>query len=262
MDNYIFKDFAQVRQWIEDNKLLRYNFSVTKASTTESRENSYVFCYNKDISPEENLRLLERRLQAHAGMRLYGKGWRTEGGNVGGYCCEVEYGYMPDYMQRFERMISPQGVGMQPTVDAEKLERDITEKLTMQFRLNQLESERKEFERQKKEFEEEKSGAIGAILSYFAPVAQAWMQKQGLAKVAGTNVQAEKIVPTPDPQEEPDTDTQGPDGLPDEEAARGYALLVRFRNVEPEYLSLLESVVVMAESGDEMYNFAKTKLLK
>ena len=142
MDNYIFKDFAQVRQWIEDNKLLRYNISTSRASTTESRENSYVFCYNKEVSPEENLRTLERRLQAHAGMRLYGKGWRTEGGNVGGYYCEIEYGYMPEYMQRF---LPQQGVGMQPAVDAEKLERDITEKLTMQFKLQQLESERKDF---------------------------------------------------------------------------------------------------------------------
>lgn len=262
MDNYIFKNFGQVRQWIEDNKLLRYNFSNTKASTTESRENSYVFCYNKDISPEENLRLLERRLDAHAGMRLYGKGWRTEGGNVGGYICEVEYGYAPDYMQRFEQMMnSPRGVGMQPAVDAEKLERDITEKLTMQFKLNQLESERKDFEREKKEFEQEKSGTIGAILSYLAPVAQAWMQKQGLAKMAGTDVPAEKIVPVADGQPE-NVETPDPNDLPDEEAARGYALLVRFRQVEPDYLDLLESVVTMAENGDSMYNMAKASLLK
>ena len=260
MDNYIFKDFAQVRQWIEDNRLLRYNISTSRASTTESRENSYVFCYNKDGSPEENLRTLERRLQAHAGMRLYGKGWRTEGGNVGGYYCEIEYGYMPEYMKPF---MQPQGVGIgAPAVDPEKLERDITEKLTMQFKLQQLENERKDFEREKKEFEAKKTSAVGMLLNYFAPVAQAWAQKQGLMKVAGSPVEADRIVPVGEDNENVDEPEEATPELPDEEAQRGSDLLVRFRKVEPDYLELLESVVTMAENGDTMYNMAKATLLK
>ena len=135
----------------------------------------------------------------------------------------------------------------------------LTEKIMMKLRLEQLEKERKDFEREKKEFEEEKSGVIGSLVNYFAPVAQAMMQKQSLAKVAGTDVEAERIVPVP---EDPDEGNQETDDLPDDEATQAYDLLKRFRKIEPNYLKLLESVVNMAEAGDSTYTMAKSFLLK
>lgn len=40
------------------------------------------------------------------------------------------------------------------------------------------------------------------------------------------------------------------------------ALIARFEAAEPEYIQLLESVVVMAEAGDATYKMAKNVLLK
>lgn len=252
MENYIFKDFSSVKEWIDDNKLVKYNFR-TGRSGGDTRDSNFVFVYDADSTPQENLRILERRLNAHAGMHLYGTGFRTSGANTGGLTCEVNYGreQQPSYMEQLRGMI-----GSAPAVDPDKLERDLTEKLELRFKLQRLEDERKEFERERKEYEAEKNSAIGAVIGYIAPIAQLWLQKQGLAKVAGADVQAEKITPISDP----DTDETDANDLPDEEAQRAYALLQRFRAVEPDYLQLLESVVSMAERGDQMYNTAKSFL--
>lgn len=254
MDNYIFKSYADVKAWIDDNQLVTYRFRQGRG-LSDKAENNWIFIYNDDQSPQENLRTLERRLDAHAGMHLTGVGFRTAKATVGGLVCEVEYGHKSDYYDQFKGMIGTPA----PAIDAEKLERDLTEKLELKFKLQRLEDERANFERERKEYESEKQSAIGAIIGYFAPIAQAWMQKQGLARVAGQDVEAERIVPAP---EQPEAEEERAPELPDDEAQKGYDLLVRFKAVEPDYLRLLESVVTMAENGDRMYGTAKSFLLK
>lgn len=247
-----FKNFSEVKEWIEDNKLVKYQFATGRMTAENKGENNLIFNYDQDESPEENMRLLEKRLEAHAGQRLLGRGWRTMGALVGGFSCEVQYNN-PSYMQQFQGMIG----APQAAYDKEEMVRDITEKLETRMRLQQLESERKNFERERKEFEDEKRSAIGAIIGYFAPVAQAWMAKQGLAKVAGADVEAERITPVDAaPEQAPEEE------LTEDEQDKAYNLLLRFRKVEPDYLQLLESVVKMAENGDAMYTTAKSFLCK
>lgn len=262
MDKYIFRTFDEVAAWVNDNKLSRYNFRNGRPGGED--KNNYIFTYDEDVSPEMNLSNLERRLQAHAGLHLWGVGWRAKNSNTGGVMCEVQYGKDEDsQLAKLQNMISG-GIGrpMSPEYDQEALEKKIEERLTMKFRLEQMEKERKDFERERKEFEQEKSGVIGQLINYFAPVAQAMMQKQGLAKVAGTDVHAERIVPVGDESPDTDPEDQTTDELPEEESMQAYNLLVRFRKVEPDYLRLLESVVTMAENGDSMYATAKTFLIK
>ena len=255
MANYIFDKFDRVRDWIEDNRLVKYQFR-SKPASPDSRENNFIFVYNPDASQQENLRMLEKRLSEHGGQRLYGTGFRSDKTTVGGMECIVQY---PDRTEQDSDMMARlHGMIGQPAFDREELERSITEKIEMKYKLARLEDERKDFERERKEFQEEKNNAIGALIQYFAPVAQAILERKGLAKVAGTDVPAERIVPVDDePEQTPD-----PDDLPEEEASQAYELLKRFRKVEPNYLQLLESVVTMAENGDTMYATAKTFLIK
>ena len=251
-----FKNFNEVRSWIEDNKLQRYVFRLGRG---ETRENNYIFQYDQDASPEANMAMLEKRLDAHAGTHLYGCGFRNASATSGGIVCEVEYGQDEDtFKQYFEKLYPGVGRPLQHQVDPDELERRITEKVETRFKLEKMEQERKDFEKEKKEFEAEKQSAIGAIIQYFAPVAQAFLQQKGLAKVAGADVAAEKIVPVSEEEKE---ETAGPE-LPDDEAQKAYALLLRFREVEPRYLELIESVVTMAENGDSNYQMARSFLIK
>lgn len=262
MQEYIFNSWSQVFDWIKDNKLVKFSFRADQPQNGE-RSNKVIFVYDEDETPEENLRLCEKRLQAHAGMHLYGVGYRTKNANNGGLYCEVMYnGY-----SQFAQMAGAQPVAG-PAIDTDKLTREITEKVEMKMKLERLESERKAFAEEKKAFEEEKGGFIGALMHYAGPVLAQYMGRTGLASVAGPvfpgsagNVEAERITPvTPKPEAE--QPAAGTDDLPDDEAAKAYELLKRMRKVEPEYIRLLESVVTMAESGDQMYNMARGILLK
>lgn len=258
MDKYIFRDFDAVRNWVTTNKLCRYNFRSGRPNSDD--KNNFIFAYDEDASAEDNLQNLEAQLEAHAGRHIWGIGWRKPNTTVGGIICEVEYGKEDEQLAQIKRMLNnQQGVGYSQPYNEEQMEQKLTEKIMMKLRLEQLEKERKDFEREKKEFEQEKSGVIGSLVNYFAPVAQAMMQKQSLAKVAGTDVEAERIVPVP---EEPDEGNQETDDLPDDEATQAYDLLKRFRKIEPNYLKLLESVVNMAEADDSTYKMAKSFLLK
>ena len=48
----------------------------------------------------------------------------------------------------------------------------------------------------------------------------------------------------------------------DTESDKLFELMARFKAVEPQYLQLIENVVVMAEKGDPTYNMAKNFLVK
>ena len=256
MDKYIFRDFAAVRDWVTTNKLCRYNFRAGRPNSDD--KNNFIFAYDEEASPEENLQNLEAQLESQAGRHIWGIGWRKPNTTVGGIVCEVEYGKDDEQLAQIKRMLSGQGVGYAQPVSEEQMEAKLTEKIMMKIRLEQMEKERKDFEKERKEFEAEKAGFIGVLIDKFGPVVSTYLQKQQLAKVAGTDVQAERITPVSDaPEEEAD-----PNELPDEEATQAYELLKRFRMVEPNYLQLLESVVTMAENGNQMYITAKSLLLK
>ena len=257
MDKYIFRDFGAVRDWVTTNKLCRYNFRSGRPNSDD--KNNFIFAYDEDASPEDNLQNLESQLEAQAGRHMWGIGWRKPNTTVGGIVCEVEYGKDDEQMAQIKRMLSGQGIGQAQPYNEEQMEQKLTEKIMMKLRLEQLEKERKDFEREKKEFENEKAGFIGVLIDKFGPFVSTYMQKQNLAKVAGTDVEAERIVPV---SEDPDEGSQETDDLPDEEANQAYELLKRFRKVEPQYLQLLASVVTMAENGDPTYTMAKGFLIK
>ena len=132
-----------------------------------------------------------------------------------------------------------------------------------------------DLEKREKQMDEDKQSALGAIVHYFAPVGQMLMkQKMGLGDrmVAGVDAQepvhAQPIVATRS-EEQPEFDE--PDkGQPetesawnaftDEEGERIAELMAKWKEADPDYLTLLESVVTMAVNGDSKYTMAKSFL--
>ena len=254
MQNNICTNWQDVLDWIKDNKLCRYSFRADNP-TDGGRSNRVIFAYCNDDSPEENLRLCEKRLACAAGTHLYGTGFRSAQANTGGICCDVQY------MGAYQMPMQMQGAAGVGTINEEAITARIRKELTQEMKLQKLEDERKQFEAERKEFEAEKQGVVGTIIHAFAPYIGQLMGANSLANVAGAGrpVQAERIVPMD--AEQPGNEQRDPDDLPDEQAQQAYELLKRFAKIEPQWLQLLESVVKMAESGNQMYNTAKSFLL-
>ena len=151
------------------------------------------------------------------------------------------------------------------------------------FERERLEQERKELRDEKREFERVKNGAIGLVVQKFAPVVDALAGRLApLPRVAGVDaenpVHAQVIKPISEhkPEQEQPEDPEQPeqpeqqdpvagddqDVFTDEESDELFALMARFKAVEPQYMDLLRAVVQMAESGDSTYTMAKGFLLK
>lgn len=256
MYNNTCTNWQDVKEWIEDNKLQRYTFRSEKQAEG-TRANCVVFAYDSQDTPEENLRLCEKRLQAASGQHLYGTGFRTTA-NTGGLCVEVQYTGMQ------QQQVFGCGTGMVgASIDEEAITARIRKELKQEMELEELRRREKEIEAREKEYEAQKSSVLGGIFTYLAPYLPQLLGANSMANVAGAGgpVQAERIIPA-DPAPAAEAEEEDPNDLPDEEAAKIYELIKRFRSVEPEYLQLIESVVEMAEKKDPMYGVAKNFLVK
>lgn len=251
MYNNICTSWQDVREWIEDNKLQRYTFRASRSQDGQ-RQNDTIFAYCSDDTPEDNLRLCEKRLQNASGCHLYGTGFRSANANTGGVCVEVQYSgaqMQPAYG----------GVGSALPIDEDSIKDKIRRELKMEMELETLKRREKEIQEKEKAYEEEKSSVVGQVISYLAPYIAQVAGAKRMAAVAGAGgpVVADRIVPQ-DQEEE----TADPNDFPDEEASEVYELIKRFRKIEPDYLEMLRSVVDMAERGDQMYAMAKGFLVK
>ena len=251
--NYL-RNWPEVQSWMNDNGIKRFFVS---RSGEGGQDNKNVFTYDTDKSEAENLIICERNLQGRSGEVLYITGWRTEKARTGGFSHTILYDRVP------EMAPAPVSGGMSiGAVEIDRLRSEIKREIQNEYEATRLQREREEFQRERSQFESDKAGVMGVLVEYLAPVAQ---QLMGIApkRVAGldatSSVEAAKIRPV-SPEVAPE-ETEEDSVFTDEENEKLFDLLSRFKAVEPDYLSLIERVVEMAESGDSMYNMAKGMLL-
>lgn len=259
-------NFEQVRDWIKDNGLKRWML-FRDYSRKEKILDSNAF--PSDL--QDKIAMTEKYLRL-AGGHAYAAGGTTNAASEMDVVAEIR-------LQ--DAAVQPtQGVGG-GTFDAQtigQLRDEITRSVRAEIKAEQYEREKADFEREKKEFEREKQGAIGALVHYLAPVAQQLLSRGAMPRVAGMDaeepVHANPII-VDEPQEEqqqgfvvkPEERPDAPeekspwDDFTEEEGAELGELLARFKKVEPEYLTIIRKVVVMAESGDANYQFARKALL-
>ena len=257
----MFTKWQQVEEWIRDNGLTWWRFTYDKTgNNTDGDGNAIQTRSNRvailsDAFPgdfEEKIALTRRRLMTETNQVLYGNGKRGKE-NTGMMYCEVR---LVDELQQpgTQPVSSPAAY---PIVDEEKIAERIRKEVRQEMELQRLQDERKNFEREKKEFEAEKASAIGMLVHHLSPVISAMGQK----RVAGLDAQ-EPVHAAPVQPIQTDEETVIEDSVfTDEESDELFELMARFKAVEPSYMTMLRRVVKMAESGDNMYNMAKSVLL-
>jgi hypothetical protein len=208
---------------------------------------------------EDKIALTMRVLDKYDDGMLYGIGFYGKKA-TDGLCCE--------YCKENERVQRNVGaMPLQPAVDEAAVEKRLRRMIEAEFQqkeyeanVKKLRDDREELDRERKEFEKEKAGVFGLAVEYCKPLLGALQKRRMVAGVdAEAPVHAAPVQPIHADVEEAN---QEEDVFTDEEADKIYALLARFKKVEPEYLRLIERVVEMAESGDSMYGMAKGMLLK
>lgn len=285
------KSWGEVAQILDDCGAKKFNISRRRDADAQSNDN--VFVFDTERSLEENKQVAERILQRCAGEIMYITVWRTDAARTSGCKYAILYDSAPVQLPQQQAAGSAGLYGVAGGgVDIDKLTSDIEARLMTKFERERLEQERKELRDEKREFERVKNGAIGLVVQKFAPVVDALAGRLApLPRVAGVDaenpVHAQVIKPISEhkPEQEHNEPDSGdgrshdvritehtepsepvagdePDVFTDEESDELFALMARFKAVEPQYMDLLRAVVQMAESGDSTYAMAKGFLLK
>lgn len=244
----------QVQEWITENGFKRWVLYRDR-SRTEKIIDSNAFSVS---DMDDKLAMTEKYLRL-AGGTAYAAGAASG--------AQADLNVITEIRLQEAQAQPTNGIGGEMSIG--ELTRSITESVTKQIRAEmeaqKYKEERAAFEKEKKEFEEEKKSTIGALVHYFAPIGQQLLQRHMMPRVAGVDaeepVHAAPIV-ADRPSEAPEHEEENESPFTEEEEAKIFDLMCRFKKIEPDYLSLLESVVKMAESGDTTYTMAKGFLVK
>ena len=245
----------QVQEWITENGFKRWVL-YKDSSRNEKIIDSNAFTVSDQA---DKLTMTEKYLRLSGG-RSYAAGAASGS--------QADLNVTADIRLQDDQAQPTNGIGGEMSIG--ELTRSITESVTKQIRAEmeaqKYKDERAAFEKEKKEFEEEKKSTIGALVHYFAPIGQMLLEKKVMPRVAGVDaeepVHAAPIVADRPDEAPAEKEEENESPFTDEEEAKIFDLMCRFKKIEPDYLSLLESVVKMAESGDATYTMAKGFLVK
>lgn len=261
----MFTKWQQVENWIRDNGLISWRFSYDRTGTQtgadgeEKQTRSNRLAVLSDAFPgdlEEKIALTKRRLMDENNQTLYGYGKRGKE-NTGLMYCEVRL--VDEFQQPGTQTVS--SVPSVPVFDEQQMIARIRKEVQLEYENQKYQDEKKAFEAEKKAFEAEKNSAIGALVHYLSPVLAAL---DGNKRVAGVDAEAPvHAAPIHAIEQQQETTEEMEDQIfTDTESDKLFELMARFKAVEPQYLQLIENVVVMAEKGDPTYNMAKNFLVK
>lgn len=253
----MFTTWEQVQDWIVDNNFARWIFYKNNPEGKEiDKANDRIVDSNAFPSDKQDkLEMTKKYLTGHA----YGIGFRTPSTSSGGTVCEVR---IDTYAQPTNGVASVSA----PQFDENKLRESIRRELEAEWDKREYKRLRDELDRDRKAFEAEKNSAIGLLTNYLAPVGKALFASRG--RVAGVDakedVRAARIIPQEQEQEIEQAQEQEPQEeiFTEEESDKLFELMARFKKAEPDYLVMLEKVVVMAENGDSAYKMAKGVLMQ
>lgn len=248
--------FEQVRDWITDNGLKRWVLYRDRNKTEKLLDSA---SFPSDEA--DKIAMTEKYLRLNGGT-AYAMGATTNAASDLSLVCEIRL------QEAQPAAVNGMGYAPQP-VDEDKIAARIETKLRAEYERKEYERRLADLEKREKELRENENSAMGALTHYFAPIGKALLQRGMLRNVAGVDakepVQAQAIQALHDDEPEtqvPDTQEPEDDVFTDEESNRLFELMKRFKAVEPQYLDLIENVVVMAENGDATYTMAKGFLLK
>lgn len=254
----MFTKWEQVEEWIRDNNFAHWVFYRTNPNESTEKINNIIADSNFYTGGDEDKIAMTRKYLIVNGGKAYGVGFRTPNTTQGGIVCEVR-------LEQDTPQAQPTaGIGAQG-YDMESLRESIMKEVRAEYERKEYERKRSELDRERKEFEEQKNSAIGLLTNYLAPVAQALMAGRG-ARVAGVDTQepvaAQPIIPIEQQEQQQTEDmAQQQEIFTEQEADKLFDLMARFKQAEPQYMEMIEKVVVMAENGDATYKMAKSVLV-
>ena len=254
--------FEQIREWITENGLKRWVLFKDHTRTEKIIDSQYF-----SVSDQADKLAMTEKYLRYEGGRAFAAGSGSNSANDLNITADIRL----DDMQQPTNGVGGGGSMGYPSIG--ELRDEITKSVRAELEIQSLKDREKEIERREKEFAEKEAGVWGMLINKVGPAILGKVLNSNADRlVAGVDaeepVHVAPIVVDKKPDEQPNDNRETTETQPteeqspftDEEADELFALMARWKKVEPAYLKMLQKVVTMAESNDSNYQLARTVL--
>lgn len=236
----------KVVEWLDLNAIESWSISTNK----DKSKGDYIFKSKDDVPVKDEQARMIQTLALSNNPTLYIFGKQKGQSNAGNFCEIFTNVQSPVPAQMQSSQI---GAISQESVNG--LIENAIQKERMAWERKELDREREEVAQMRKEYNEAKESVIGLLIEKVAPFVSAALSGTRRAAAVGTvgqPVAAEKITPVQAApvDAEPDEDTAEENFFTEAESASLYSIVVKWKELDPDYLSIIEKIVSFAESGE------------
>ena len=243
----------KVIEWLNLNNIDTWAISTSK----DRAASNYVFRSREGVPvADEQVRMRETlALSSNNHLYIYGKAGSK--GNSANFSEE----FSNNVQNHIQQPMSVNGIAGYDQSSIATMVANAVEKERMAWERKELDREREEVRQAKKEYEEQQSSVLGLLIQKAAPFVQSIMgvQQPSLAvgsvadEVKAEPIKARRAEPThtEDVEQETEEVTEvSEDVFTDEESDELFAIVERWKNADPQYLSVITRIVEFAESGE------------
>lgn len=244
----------KVIEWLNLNNIDTWAISTSK----DRAASNYVFRSREGVPvADEQVRMRETlALSSNNHLYIYGKAGSK--GNSANFSEEFSNNVQSQHIQQPMAMNSIAGYDQ---TSIETMVANAVERERMNWERKELDREREEVRQAKKEYEEQQSSVLGLLIQKAAPFVQSIMgvQQPSLAvgsvanEVTAEPIKARRAEPTytDDVEQETEEDVEvSEEVFTDEESDELFSIVERWKNVDPDYITVIRRIVEFAESGE------------
>lgn len=240
----------KVIEWLDSNGIESWSVSTSKDKQT----NNYIFKSNDEASVKDEQARMIHVLSLSSNPNLFIFGKKKGASNSANYC-EM---FSNNNTTVFSETSPTSAIGMVNQDTINTMVANAVERERMSWERKELDREREEVRAMRKEYEDQTASVVGLLIKKAAPIIQSVM---GIApqvaigsvenEISAEPIKARRAEPTEDVEQETEEVIEvSEDVFTDEESDELFAIVERWKNIDPEYITVIRRIVEFAESGE------------
>ena len=238
----------KVIEWLDSNGIESWSVSTSKDKQT----NNYIFKSNDEASVKDEQARMIHVLSLSSNPNLFIFGKKKGASNSANYC-EM---FSNNNTTVFSETSPTSAIGMVNQDTINTMVANAVERERMSWERKELDREREEVRAMRKEYEEQTASVVGLLIKKAAPIIQSVM---GVApqvaigsvekEISAEPIRVRKTEPV-EVQEERVEEIEEQEVFSDEESDELFSIVERWKNVDPDYITVIRRIVEFAESGE------------
>ena len=238
----------KVIEWLDSNGIESWSVSTSKDKQT----NNYIFKSNDEASVKDEQARMIHVLSLSSNPNLFIFGKKKGASNSANYC-EM---FSNNNTTVFSETSPTSAIGMVNQDTINTMVANAVERERMSWERKELDREREEVRAMRKEYEDQTDSVVVLLIKKAAPIIQSVM---GIApqvaigsvenEISAEPIRVRKTEPV-EVREERVEEIEEQEVFSDEESDELFSIVERWKNVDPDYITVIRRIVEFAESGE------------